>query len=512
MGMIMNRYAMLNELKNDLREGREHSYWAKNICLTGVIVHDAADDALKELLKRRFMIWAEMTGEHFLFITFVTPTSAWKRGPYGRKNYCFDNKALMMDPNQTDEDETIATALLRDYYGLPRRGSYMMLTDNLTSNLVTRLQVSADSIEEQLLMLTLYCEEEASGVTHSPGDFSSLMGRLNGMEELLPRQESFIDRLCNLTAWTTSLGGHFQGKEQRAAAEQEIERLRHELMHYDAEDYEERLFNFYEGVACWLMRSQNKRRLPPPLPSFEYAAGNEENLLHKTSQPEGAMPEMVPIKEEGILENRRLLPNDFYMDDYSQKLYRTYNVLLRSFANHEDDLDYSGLTIYLGKIVENETYLSLGQMLRYVMDIDMPEFFNKYCKKRGKVEVQAGRLKVDLNKPIEKRGAALQSVPIGQLLCLYDYMVESQGNYPDLIEERFYYIDDELHDFLSEFARKCRNCASHVDTESEATYLRTKSRFDEFMTQHLMAMVDVRRYLLAPDWWRSENEGSFDEF
>ncbi len=182
------------------------------------------------------------------------------------------------------------------------------------------------------------------------------------------------------------------------------------------------------------------------------------------------------------------------MDDYSKKLFLTYNKFSEMIEDSNEDIDYSGLTIYLGKIVENELHLSIGQMLRWSMDIDMPMYFNRYCSERHKVLVPAGNQVVNINKSSSDGGN--KGIPMGTLISVYNTMI----NHPELINpqpnsSRLQRLDKELIAFIKDFSSKYRNLAGHLDLNSKNTYEGAKEKFKLFLTQFLDTLYNIRNEL-----------------
>ena len=79
MGCILNRFDQLMELAGD-------KVVSERFKLTAIIVHDPEDKNLKKHISSHFLSFAKLTGENFLFITFVQPpkehAEAIKRGEF----------------------------------------------------------------------------------------------------------------------------------------------------------------------------------------------------------------------------------------------------------------------------------------------------------------------------------------------------------------------------------------------------------------------------------------------
>ena len=329
MGMLMNRFNMLTQLREDIKQNKDMGFNHQSFVLSGVVVHDTNDHELIECMGKNFVKWAEMTGHHFLFITFIPPSIEWKNSTYCHDGFWIDKDNLLVDSSFSKEDEERTMPLLRDFMGLPQLGSFLMLTENLCSNTFYKIPICSGTIEEQFALITRYCEDEFNGVDHTPADFKKLLSALNAGEFSI--MNSLLDVLIDFTAITSNLveNGEEKKREQLKQADNVIDKVRAMLRLYQGDDFEDRLFHLFECTEIVFTRLFNK---------------NQAYL-----EPDYRGAQAIHFESEQ------------YMDEYSTKLLETYSLLSSIISKREgEDLDYSGLTIYLGKIVEigeaNEIY------------------------------------------------------------------------------------------------------------------------------------------------------------
>ncbi len=463
MGMIMNRFNMLTQIRKDIKKDKDLGINLNQFILSGIIVHDTNDLELIDCISKHFVEWAEMTGDHFLFITFVRPSEDWKKSKFCHDAYWIDKNNLMADSkNAEDEERTIP--LLRNFLGLPKSGSYLMATNDLSSNDFHKIPITSNTIVSQLQLLTNYCNKEASGEEHSPADFKRLLRTLKADDYVL--NTSLLDIMIDFASITSKLVDNKERETQLKHADKVIDNLRSYLKVYEGTDYEERLFNLCEAIVI----------------VFNKFSNTDKFLLR---------PELRNLFSEESSSKK-------YMDEYSNKLLYTYRLLSSIFIGSKEPLDYSGLTIYLGKIVENELHLSVGQMIRWSMGIEMPKYFNKYCKFR-RVIVQTGQQTIDLNKSIFKGCSRLKSVPIGPLMIAYNTVI----NYPWNIDpipnsDRLHRLDRKLVEFIDYYRSKYRNPAGHLDPDSIITYEGAKNAFQTFLTDYLIQLYKIRIELSRP--------------
>ena len=487
MGMFLNRFHMLKQLREYIKHKSTDNKDLNNLVLSGIIVHDHNDENLVKCVSNNFVEWAERTGKHFLFITFIHPSEDWKKN-HNSDSYVIDTDKLMTDSSFSEEDEKSTIPQLRNFLGLPKNGSFLMLTDNLCSNTFYQIPISAETIEEQFIQITKYCYEKAAGAKNTPGDFQQLLNTLN-LNTLNKYSEISIDKwIIDVIIDFESLISPFiehsfpsflsenANTEQLNHANDVIKKVRDVLHNYIGEDFEDKVFNLYECIAYSnRLKSENENDLITshrPHMAYEYGNGCYGFL---TTYSKYSMP---PFS---------------YLDEYSILLYQSYKSITSVLSKIPDKLDYSGLTIYLGKIVENELNLSLGQMLRWAMNIDMPTYYNKYCAGRGNIFVAAGNSRAYLNQRLTENGTQLKSIPIGTLLWAYRSIPENHV----LMQDRITKLNEHLLAFLQNFSDNYRNPAGHIDNNSEITYKGAQQAFDEFLNHYLYQLDKIKIALLT---------------
>ncbi len=465
MGMLMNRFNMLTQLRKDIKNHEDHGLNYNRFVLSAIIVHDCNDKNLTDCISRNFVRWAEMTGEYFLFITFVHPSNDWKQSRYCHDAYWIDNESLMVDNNCTEEEEERTIPLLRDFFGLSQEGSYLIITENISSKDFQIVPITTNTIENQLQLLTEYCNVEASGKEHTPAEYKNLLNSLKA--DACHINMSILDILIDFTSITSKIINYKEKTNQLKHADGVIDRLRNELKKYNGPCLEDQLFHLFEAMIIVFTKFQ-KNDISLLNPSFR-------NSTYSTS-----------ISEQ-------------YLDDYSKKLYKSYSLLSSFFKYKAEDIDYSGLTIYLGKIVENELNVSICQMLRCSMGIIMPEYFNKYCEIKDDVNVRVGNQNVKLNEAISEGSTKLKAIPMGPLLFAYKTMYchperISPRPQTDKIEE----LDSTMLDFLNDYRSKYRNAAAHIDSNSDVTYQGAKVAFKQFLDEFIEKLYNIRIKLSTP--------------
>lgn len=585
MGMALGRFEMLKQLRT--RENRNWMEEHYKFVLTGVIVHDVNDQPLRNLIRKNIDRWAEMTGERFLFLTFIAPRAKSQVSKFTKEYFSFNKGFLSADATLDTEDETKILPLVRMMYRLPEQGSYILLSENLYSNHFSKIPISTDNIEYALGQITEYCEQE----NHDPSDFDRL------------KDELCTDAKCNeqsadspiIEMLVDSLSLVFKSEYKKTL--EEIVRIGTDLMRgeqfsEDSYDFSDQLDSFinllyrierdprarnirsenreFRHSIQWIGRSRNSRHgdfeLTYEIEQFvqfaqeeldyiefehtdhyvetaqtehvrevlnrlkkkiiengeggdleqrifeieEYIVGQHLKGVEIYSQPDNILSEAVPTETRHLgaqnlgfqidIPNIRQtdICNSDKLEKDSVQLYNSYlllkNMVLACRQETDSELsffDYSGLTIYLGKIVENEFYKSVGQMLRWTLFIDMPRFYAKYCKKFGNITVNRACLN-SYNMGPDYR------IPMGDLLYAYKDISIWCANYaPNIDINKFIPVSDKLCEFIEDFAQNYRNRPAHADANSKNTFEEAEVAFKRFAKHYLIELYEIRKQVLS---------------
>lgn len=486
MGMVLNRFGMLNELRESIRRNETEYLDYRQFRLTAVIVHHPDDDELQETFMKNFQQWSQMTGRHFLFLTFIPIPNPFSRRSH---DYSFNAKSLVTDPSFTIEDEQQVSPLLRKYFGLPSTGSYLMLTEDICSSNFTCIPITAGSIQQQLEIITDYCE---SPEEHSPSQFQDLVSQLKGQADSLSK--SFLDILLDITALTSQPTDRFSKQYQREHLKEWYAEGKNRLEQVPSEDLDNLRFQLIQTLTIGLSKISGLNSLSPEtidaIDPSRHRHQRHNSLRHRFDSIFDS-EEYNYCNPEGSLQN---------LSKYSQTLYISYYLFKKFIDNKQASaFDYSGLTTYLGKILENELHLSICQMLRQVLGIPMPNYYNLYCPQAGNTEVNTGRGSVarfNRYQPGSEEGIRRpqESVPTGILLHAYqtirDGIIDGFYN-PQYFQE----VSDDLINLCLNFNNNCRNPADHLDYNSRLTYAKAQQYFDKFIQEFLPELEQIRHSL-----------------
>ena len=441
MGCILNRFDKLMELKEENSFGRYK--------LVAVIAHDPKDENLCSHLKSHFLKFAKMTGENFLFITFIQPSKEYQEAlQQGKFPYA---KFIVSEDKSREDTIAIINPLLRRYYGLPKNGSYMVIAKHLSDNEIYRVKITKNSLPYQLLDLAEYCD--------NPENFDGLIKSLEGeafnVKELLAESLLKLVSLISPSPRIEDYSLYYWAQRETAikTIKEEKQSLLDLLKHSSQdEDLTNKVIELYRIIEFVFMNVLNEGK--PYTNTIERC--KNFNLLDKKSR--------------------------VFWNTYSR---------LSSFLpkQEQNELDYSAFILYLGKIVETELNLSVCQMLRHAMGVDMPDFYNRYCSSKDKLSIPTTKQEIPLNKFYKEEDGKkkLEGVPLGNLLHAYNISAGKEISpyiwhvpCPQYLVE----LPDEMLSFWENFA-KVRNDAAHSKAVSQDLLVRSKLYFQEFSEQHL---------------------------
>ncbi len=452
MGYILNRFAKLMELKNNSSINEQFE-------LTAIIVHDPKDTDFIKHMRSHFLDFARFTGRNFLFITFIQPPKE-NAETIARDEFA---RLLVSDSKQLRGTDIIINPLIRKYYDIQEDGSYLVIAKKLSDKEVYKVRTTTASLPYQLLDLTKYCD--------TSNDFDELMRNLKG--EPLVIKEILIDSLLKITSLISpssrpdeyGLFSYDQFKMAKETIKKEKETLCMTIKQssYD-EDLTENVLKLYKIIE----------------------------LVHMEVLNEGLQK---PIKIK-TCENYRLLEND------SQKFWHTYSRLNRFIdTSDREELDYSAFILYIGKIIETELNLSVCQMLRQSMGIDMPSYYNRYCPQIGLVKIPTSNYQeVPLNKYIRLGNGRtkLEGVALGNLLHAYKTAIgiEMSSDFTWKIPHREY-LKPIKEDFLKLWKNIAiiRNDAAHCHLVNVDTYKTIENHFKVFQKTYMPDFYKIKEEL-----------------
>ena len=446
MGYILNTFDKLKELINDKTVNERFK-------LTAIIVHDPKDRNFKKHISDHFIDFARITGERFLFITFIQPSKEYADAlRLGEYKYA---KSLVSDSKQQRDTDTVINPFVRSHFNIPDNGSYLVVAKKLSDKEVFIVPTTTGSIPYQLFDLTSYCNDHLN--------FDELINRLKGesinIKEMIG--ESLLKIVSLFSPSEDGLNASSQCEIAKNTIDEEKQKLKNALeQSLDGDDLTNKVIEIYDIIDCAYRNVLNEG---------QHASDYE------------------------ICDNYKLL------DFQSQKFWDTYSRLSKFIKSESrEELDYSAFILYLGKIIETELNLSVCQMLRQSMGIEMPTFYNKYCERADRVIIPTQRQGVNLNEGFydrRKHRKCLKGVTLGDLLYAYKTAVgkeeSSYANWRCLNRERLRELSDEFLESWEEIVKE-RNKAAHTRLVNDGSYKKTEKNFKKFQEEFTSTLYDIK--------------------
>lgn len=467
MGMIMNQFRMLQQVRDGIKRG--DSFFNRFV-LSAVIVHDPNDTELTKKIRENFFRWAEQTGDNFLFVTFVSPSDSWE------KEYRYSDKCLVMtDSSLTQEAEDNTMPLLRDFLDLPENGSYLMLAKDLASDDFHRIVINSSNIVGKLELITRYCDEEASGKEHSPKHFSQLKEALDADKEHVNLTIDLIAKFSALICFPDKFYSHeemtYDNQLQTVKELLSEFKINHLFVNNDSYETVSEKYIHYAYVKSYIADKLSR------MEDSQYM-GNIRNKFLDNFYEERLFHRQMHSQGMNECENLHLL------NDYERKIYETY---LKILALENFDSEYATPVMCLARIIESQLHNSYCQLLRMVNGIEMPEYFDKYCRERGEVLVNNDdNHTININESQSRRGIDREpqkGVPMGNLIWAYRRRFEQNCNVYNWC----------AFEFFKKFNNKFRNKAAHIGVISIDDYWEVKECFSQFMKHYIIELNNIKK-------------------
>lgn len=419
---------------------------ASRFSLCAVIVHDPRDEGLMNRLKTGMGRFGRMTGPNLLFITFVEPSMKVKL------DFRDDDSLIFNDAWSVEEDSRRYDRFFRTMLHADELGSFIAVTEDFSSQSYYKIPISAFDINDKLWTLTDVADSLKRGDRRYYNDF------INGRNVTeIKLGTSFHDRITNIFAL---LPEQTHGQEHIDNIKKSVSALWQTLPdnpECDLETVEKAVSNITEAITL--------------LEDMTGTVKLNSNLRIPTRLLEGLSPE-------------------------SKKFARSYN-LVCSILDGQENIDYSGLTIYLGKIIEREYNFSVGQWIRYWWGIEMPQYFGRWAEAAGRVVVE-GEPRVSLNK--RENDGTLKLIPLGQMKHAYNSSIPLDLNFHIVTPAGACAalpmpLSDECLDRWGYFASQYRNPASHAVAHCREDLEAAYGLFLDIMEQDMPVMYQIRDIL-----------------
>lgn len=402
-----------------------------------------------------------------LFITF---TQAGDSIPYIRN---FARRSLEMSEDDArhlqealTEDTTIdrmnLSELARQFHVDVKQLPVIVLTDNIKSNQALIVPTSAKDVFDQLVLL---------GGRANRHDFRGSLDEIDS-DRFLP-----VSEMIHLNKTLANLLADFMSRVQLKLDPSDIAAMR------------------WNNDAV----SKSIQRLWEMKDSDNTIQERDDELMDYSSKriAQISIPDSNVLHPFQIAEQKLLGAEDVSLD----MLY-TYNLLStvldsNEIAQHHPDprirrYDYSALSLYLGKIFENELSYSIVQQMRELIGIPMPDNYVKYYRSSIRFVVQTGNNKeVNLNNSNRRR--TLWIAPsIGEARAAYDRL--------RLVTLGTSLTIQRQHEVLWGYLNSGRNAASHRDPVDREMFMQFFNNFTEFLDDGFFGqLIQIKNQVKGED-------------
>lgn len=486
MGFPLSRFQMLSRLCSYDEDVRNILSPYKLKC---IVLHDPDDKRFTAKMKGSFLRLHERTGKDLLFITFIEPPKEW--------NYT-DRPALrIVDPQRLCAESGFDSWLIVRHL-LPAVAPdadlpCLLLTEDLLSRKFVLLNSSIDRFEEQLTRLGEFCSQAGEQILVSDRhflEFASMLGTCH-LSELTDR--SLAATLTDVLALQVlSDADSDSSRDAERWAEQRIYELKTVGGNTSPESFR------YESAV---KKERKRRESSLPVISKKEASHFREAPRYRPQRPD---TEISPTLYASYRILTKGIRNYSLCDVRSRDNIMEYNDLLEMFVpkrtrdeekvafidrHRSSPRSFKQLAQPLAEFFEREINLSLVQLMRQHVGIEMPEFYRKY-KQGCEVYVTTRKASVPLN--AWQYPDRLRFVMLGNAFHAYKVMCDRYGPYqmPERMGSSFL---EEWYQMVS-----LRNTIDHPDYYED----------DFFGYQEFRRFHEVFTSILQNSLWKMEAIGS----
>ena len=425
--------------------------------LTVIVLGDPKDPEIID----KFKTVNRMTGQDLLFITFTS-------SPYHyRVNFREWNKYEELDDTTRDRlrqlndvstiDDIGMADLARRFNLSPSHLPALIITNDLRAREAVVLRTTKEQISKQLVLLALEVAER-----NAPIDIRNL--------ELVKSSPDAL--LCDFRSSTSEILTNAFGNIQ----------LKENPNDQEAKDWNDKAVN------------DSLQRLNTMDDTSETALAEREE-------------ELMDYATNRLVQAQRTSPtasnNRFVIDENKMQgiesdtltTLRTYNLLTRQFVSKPENglpedfkYDYSALSLYLSKVLENELAYSIVQQMRQVKGIPMPDYYCKLFKGKNDADYKvktASDKAVDLNK---KQGRYWGAPALGEMRMVYQKLAADGAP--------LYAFDDVFMDYIWQPLIHERNMAAHRNPIDWIRFDTTYNYFRRFIDEgYCNQLIEIKETL-----------------
>lgn len=410
MGMPVSRFSTF------YKNGMHHDE-LNNFNLKVIVLHNPDDANTLRMLKDNFNELSLQTGNKLLFVTFFSPAN---RG--GNNPYSFSKEQMSCDVDfSSDQMYQLCQILALEHVPLPM----LLLTDDVDSDKILAIQLNGNDIPEVLLKLSKQNQDIVSNIDLTKSVLSAFNPNIFAKNLDLPLSDI-------LTSFFAS----------EAVSECGYNSLLQNSLYKWSEENER---NLKEKI-----KSEKKKEHPDK--------ERYDRFLIKQIE-DHAIRELIDrgrtYGSRSRYRDTRIDIDVYLLDGIEKESTYAYNTAKRliSWMSDSYDNDYSGIALYLSKIIEIELNTSIVQEMRELLGIEMPEYYCKYKDGTQSYVITGNNKEYNLN---ACKDGVWKRLELGTFLGAYSQMVKMQETFT------FTPLEFEFKEVLYNFYSR-RNDFVHYD-------------------------------------------------
>jgi hypothetical protein len=478
MGMFLSKYSMLRALgyNEDGYVLPETKKILSKFRMFALVLHDPKnhpefDRKFREIFPRLDYL----TGEKMLFFGLTNPPSDWVKANQGRDYFGIWEKEKLLDPANayaTNDDSltaySIANTLEIDYDDLP----VLIISNDFQNRSFVVIKTCVQHIEKQLTEVGLFATDSPYEVVYLQTEkFKKVLKSIDlcgGEFTIKNLAQSLAKHLSDILAFAINNSNSLNSSEIAKHRKRVIQEIS-------------------EGSKTGKDTSlilKNKTILHSFLSLLSDKFQEKNQLLFK----EELNFELEPESDyNSSRNNKHLTIEKERLEKESSIILKGTEKIISNFEQEygeKDIADYSPIIIGIGKIFEKEINFSVVHWIRKKLNIDLPEFFNKYEPGQQCIYIPSSvenQRSIDFN-----RGNAYKWMPPG--MGESEHVVSDwfrKGNYIEFFDSA---TEQELISGWNKL-RRIRNNAAHMDITDFNSYVSAVDEMNKLSNQNIFSRL-----------------------
>lgn len=330
MGYPLSSYEGFKALLDN--QSINHSHYRQETSkfkLFGIIVHDPlVNNEFDDFINQRFESFDRITGDNFLFFALAQPSERWHQRHSQRDYHLFIKDEVSHQEKKLDT-YSFCKYFDVEYTDLP----VLILSNSLTFDGFISVKTNTTILPYQLEEISQFCDmQDGFFNMFQDEEFKSLINRINK-----ETTDFYVNRATSIAEGMVDLFS-ITNEEQKLVAMNALSTKIFEKVNKLRQTQSGEFDNRIEQLILFI--------------ATRFATLNSSANHHALQLLDGLEPE-------------------------SRILLETLNAIYPTLHNTKAELEFSAGIIPLTKLFEIEVNLSFIQHIRYLLDVEMPKYFNK---------------------------------------------------------------------------------------------------------------------------------------